>query len=410
VASLPATRRGPAAESAALLVGTAVNGLAAYAYISAGSRHYSVEDLAPVAVLWTFWLVAAAALTFPLQHWAIRRIRLDGHDGGVASALPRLGAAVLALSTLLAVIAFLWGERLFNGDSVVWPVLVFVVTVSSAVLGLQRGVLAGRGRYYSTAAAIAAENLVRLAGGVAVVMLAGSVEAFAATLALGLLVVGLWPGAWRFAHREATETALAGFLGGLAGGILIAQVVLNVGPALLKAIGGEDADVSGLWLTLSLFRAPYLLALGLATRLTGPLTSLVMQGRRRDLARMLAATVALTAVGAGAGALFGYAAGPGTVDLIFGGGVSPGRGVVAAISAGSVIAIGALLLILVLLAMGRTVPVLLSWTAGLVAGAVVLIPASADLTAVVTAFVVAEVVAFAASVGAAVLALPRDRT
>ena len=39
VAAAPTTAR-PGAESAALLVGTAINGLAAYVYISAGSRAF----------------------------------------------------------------------------------------------------------------------------------------------------------------------------------------------------------------------------------------------------------------------------------------------------------------------------------------------------------------------------------
>jgi len=306
---------------------------------------------------------------------------------------------VLVLSGVLALLAALGGERLFNSSSLVWPLLVFMVTAGSAALGLQRGILAGRGRFYATAVAIAAENLVRLVAGIAVVVAADSVELFAATLALGVVVIVFWPEAWRFSGSRASSSteSVLGFLGGLAGGILIAQVVLNVGPAVLKAMGGDDADVTGLFVSLALFRAPYLLALGLATRITGPLTGLVVDRRFREIRLLVYATAGVTAVGAVAGAAFGAIAGPWAIDLVFDQGVAPDSGVVAGIAAGSVVALGGLMLILVLLATGRTPAVSIAWSIGLVAGGLVLAFTTGDpLTRVVAAFIMAEIVAFSA--------------
>ena len=49
---------------------------------------------------------------------------------------------------------------------------------------------------------------------------------------------------------------------------------------ILASLGGAPAFVTGLFSTLALFRAPYILATGLAARLTGWLTQAVLGGLR----------------------------------------------------------------------------------------------------------------------------------
>jgi hypothetical protein len=52
-----------------------------------------------------FWAFSAALLTFPVQHWVIRQMELDGQAGGVRVALGRvagLTAAVAAGAVVLA--------------------------------------------------------------------------------------------------------------------------------------------------------------------------------------------------------------------------------------------------------------------------------------------------------------------
>ena len=54
---------------------------------------------------------------------------------------------------------------------------------------------------------------------------------------------------------------------------------------LLAAVGGAPGEVTALFAGLALFRAPYTLALGLVSALTGRLTRLVVAGPARRAAR-----------------------------------------------------------------------------------------------------------------------------
>jgi hypothetical protein len=368
--------------------------------------------MAPVAVVWTFWAVSVAVFTFPLQHWVIRKLTVDRHPRAVGGILPRLAALVVVLAAALAGVTWVFGDRLFGSTSLGWPFLVFLVTVGSAFTGVQRGVLAGRGRYYATAANIAGENLLRLGVGIAAAAAADTVLPFAAALAVGPVVAVLWPDAIRLPFRSGVREPVLAFLGGLAGGILIAQIILNAGPVVLQAMGGAEAEVTALFLALALFRAPYLLALGVAARLTGPLTELVLTGDRAALRRIVGFVAAGSTVLAAAGLAGGYAMGPWAIDLVFAPDQSPDRWLVGFIAAGSALALGGLGLILTLIAEGKTATVQVTWLSGLAAGGAVLAVWPGDEPArVVAAFVAAEIVAVAAMVVEALLPLSprRDR-
>jgi hypothetical protein len=188
---------------------------------------------------------------------------------------------------------------------------------------------------------------------------------------------------------------LAGYVGGLAGGTVLAQIALTSGPAVLSAIGGAAASVTGLFVTMALFRAPYLMSLGVANMITGPLTALTTEGNRPRLRRLLlaigVATVAL-AVLAGAGA---YVVGPSLVDLVFGRGTSPPRFVVALVAAGSALALGTLATTLMAIAGGRTGLVAAWWAVALAVAALVLLRLMAEPSlAVAAAFLTAQTAAF----------------
>ena len=61
---------------------------------------------------------------------------------------------------------------------------------------------------------------------------------------------------------------------------------------LLAAVGGAPAEVTALFAGLALFRAPYTLAIGLVSALTGRLTKLVVSGRREALTQVRRTVVA----------------------------------------------------------------------------------------------------------------------
>ena len=129
-----------------------------------------------------------------------------------------------------------------------------------------------------------ADNGLRCASAI-VLSIAGVDDSLAyGTCLAGAAVVGLcWPQSFRFVRDDdeaSTESALR-FIGGAAGGQLIGQAVLTGGPVALALAGGAPAEVTALFAALALFRAPYTMAIGLVSALTGRLTTLV--GHRTDV-------------------------------------------------------------------------------------------------------------------------------
>ncbi len=397
MATIGPTHRALARDSVALLVGSTVNGIASYALVAVGTRAYGAADFAPVSVMWTFWAMSVAVFTFPIQHWIIRTFQVDQGEGGVRRALPQLVVLTVAGAAVLTALAVVLRVRFFGSSTPLWPVLVLLVTAGSAVTGYLRGVLSGRRRFVATGVAIAADAVVRLLACGLVVALGGSVAWFAAAIAVGPVILLIWPSVLSLrSDGGGSAVPVAGFLGGLAGGVLLSQIALNAGPAVLAAIGGAPAQVTALFATMALFRAPYLIALGLASRGTGPLTRLAASGNEGRLSRLRTGVAVVGLAGALVGGLLGWWIGPALVDLIFGTGVAPQASVVAIVAAGSAVALMGLVAVLLLVARAATPAITVSWVVAFVAATAVLLVASDDaLTRVALAFIVAEVVSLA---------------
>ncbi len=62
-----------------------------------------------MSVLWTYWAFSGAALTFPVQHWIIRTVAVEG-EGAVRAPPPTLGVVVVAASLALGGLAWLAGD------------------------------------------------------------------------------------------------------------------------------------------------------------------------------------------------------------------------------------------------------------------------------------------------------------
>ncbi len=377
-----------------MIVGTVVYGLCIYGVVAIGTRAYGPDAFAPVSVLWTFWAVAAAVLTFPIQHWVIHRIEVDGHEGGIRASLPALSALTLLLAAVLASAAWFARQQLFGDDQLLWPVLVALLTIGAALTGTIRGILAGRRRFVAAAVTIGSENVIRLLVGMLVVVLGGSVVAYGVALLSGVLVVAVWPSAFDLRGAR-IRVPLAGFLGGLAGGTVLAQIALTSGPAVLSVIGGGAADVTGLFVTMALFRAPYLMSLGISNMATAPLTALVVDGRQKKLRDLILVVSSATLVMAALSGAVAFAVGPALVELVFGPGSSPSQLVVAVVAAGSVVALGTLALTLVAVARGSTGPVAGYWAVALGAAAILIASLSeTPVTAVALGFLAAQTLAF----------------
>ena len=377
-----------------LAAGSVVSGILAYVLFALVTRGLGASAAAPVSVLWTVWALAGAAFTFPLQHWITRSLTA-GREGDVRSSAGRVGVVVAAAAVATSGLAWVLRERLFHRDDAWFPALVALVVVGSAAVGVLRGALAGRGRMAAVAGTLVAENALRCVL-VGVLLAAGVHDPVAHGLCLvaGSLVA-LWPGAWRYAGAGAGRAGSLAFLGGAATGQLLAQGVLTGGAVVLALLGGSPAEITAMFATLALFRAPYMVVLGTLPQVTHHVTGLVVAGDRpalRSLARRLAvlavATVAL-------GSVVGLGAGPWLVRAVFGGSVEVGPGVATLIAAGCALALVNVVLMVGALALDRPGRVAGAWGLAVLAGGVVLLltTALAPSERVALAFLASEVAA-----------------
>lgn len=388
--------RTPAGESGALLLGSVVNGLAAYAFIALGARGLGAARFAPVAIVWVFWAFSAALLTFPIQHWVIRQMELDGHAGGVRAALGRVAGVVAAVTAGEGIAAALWQDRLFGEANWAWPAVVMGVAAGSGFLGVVRGLLAGFGRYHAAAVVIGGENLIRLAAGGAFLAAGGGALLLAVALVAGPLVVLPWLGVWRV-PGPATARPSTGLVGAAGASVLLAQVALNVGPPLLSAVGGSETEVTALFAALALFRAPYLVALGLTVRATAPLTRLVTEGGRGTLRDPALAAAGGSLLAAGVAFAIMWPVGPPLLRVLFGPGTDLPGLPTGAVAAGCVLALGSLALTVMLIAAAARLALTLSWVVAVAVGVAVVAVGGGlgPVGRVVVAFNAAELAAVA---------------
>jgi len=386
-----------ARDSVILAGGSVANGLLAYVFFALTTRSLGAEQAAPVAVLWSYWALSAAVLTFAVQHWVIRTLAHDGHGGTVAASLPRIVAGGVVLSVLAGLVAYAFRETLFDVDGIAFPAMIAGVTAGSLFVGLVRGALAGRQRYRATAASLAGENLVRVVVAILVAAAGGGAEAFGVAMVVGSLIGLVWLSSLRFdapepAHAVGNPMAL---LSGVAGGALLAQVALTGAPIVLAVIGGASAEVTSLFVALAVWRAPYLVAIGVTPQLTTAFTRLVVQRRVRLLARLRVVVVGAVAVGAGLAALIGTTVLTPVLHFVFGSDVELSGVQLALLGAGTAVALGNLVLLLMLLALGRSRVAAIGWVAALVVASGWLGWSDADpLERVVVGFLLAQLTAF----------------
>ena len=379
----------------ALAVGSIVSGVLAYVFFAVVTRTLGATDAAPVAVLWAWWGFAAAGVTFPVQHWVARSVAVDGDEGPVAAALPRVWALVLGASVLSGAGAWLLRDPLFGTDRATFPVLVALVTALSGLMGQVRGFLVARDRYAAVATVLVAENALRCLTAVVLVAV-GEREpaAYGVALLAGYAACLFWPSTWRARGSGAARPSVS-FLSGAAGGQLVGQAVLTGGPVVLALAGGAPSEVTALFGGLALFRAPYTLAVGQVSALTSRVTDLVVAGRHLAVQRLHRGVVAAALVGAPVAAGVGAVAGPPLLRLVFGSDAALASGPAALVAAGTTFAIAGLVLTVLVMAQDRAPRIAAAWVVALLPGAAAYALVDGGLASVVVAFVVVEVVAWA---------------
>lgn len=385
-------------DTSALAAGSAVNGLLAYLVFALTTRALGVEAAAPVAVLWTYWSFAGAAFTFPIQHWIVRAATADG-EGSVRRSLPGLFLVVAVAALVLAGLAWLARGPLFHRDDIWFPALVAMVTLGSALSGVLRGGLSAKSRFIGLAWSLGAENAVRCVA-VTVLAFAGarSPVGFGLCLVAGHAVAAMWPSAFRFGADPASVTTRAplGFLSSTATAQLLSQVTLTGGPVLLALAGGSPAEVTALFAALALFRAPYILALGVVSQMTARVTRLVIAGQRTALRRMLGILVGATAVTVVSASAVAAWLAPATLKLVFGDEVDFGSSQSAVVAAACTLAVANLIVMISALAHNRPGGVAFSWVTALLVAVLgfVAMTTMPLIERTVWSFLGAEVVAF----------------
>ncbi|CAN5398271.1 hypothetical protein BH23ACT6_BH23ACT6_04380 [soil metagenome] len=407
-------------DAGVLAAGSLLGGLLAYVFFALVIRALGAGAAAPVTVLWAWWGFAGAALTFPVQHWIARTASTTSGEAAVRRGMGQVAAAVIVVSLTAGGLAWVARERLFGPDGEWFALLVVGVGLGSGLLGLPRGLLSGRHRFASVGASIVTENAVRCLVAAALV-LAGSDNPVLYGLALlaGYAVVAVWPSALRPHRAESPAPGNEGlplseessprsadcddatgplrFVSGASAGQLVAQATLTGGPVLLAAIGGAPAQVTVLFAGLALFRAPYTLALGLVSALTGRLTRLVEGGRWARLTRLRRGIVVSTFVLGVAGAGLGAWWGPPVMEIVFGEGVRLAPGDAALVAFGTVVAMANLVLTVGLLARGGAFAVVGGWLIAIPFGVLAHLGLVGDaLTSTCWTFVAIEVAAFVA--------------
>lgn len=401
-------------DPALLAAGSVVSGLLAYVLFALVTRGLGATAAAPVSVLWTLWALAGAAFTFPLQHWITRSIAA-GREGDVRGSAGHVATVVLVVSVGTGILTWVLRERLFGRDDAWFPVLVALVVAGSAAVGVMRGGLAGHGRMAAVAWSLVAENAVRcLLVGVLLVAQVHDPVAHGVCLVAGS-VVAVWPSAWRFGGTGSDRAgSLAGslaFLGGAATGQLLAQGVLTGGAVLLALLGGSPVEVTAVFATLALFRAPYMVVLGTLPHVTHLVTGLVVADEvatLRSLARRLAVLGVMTVAVA---ALLGWVLGPWLVRAVFGDTVDIGAGQAAVVASGCALALVNVVLMVGALALDRPTRVAGAWGLAMAAGtaALVALGGMPAVDRVVVVFLVAEVAATVALAVVAAAVLRTDR-
>jgi O-antigen/teichoic acid export membrane protein len=393
---------GPNRASAALALGSVVSGLLAYLLFALITRGLGAEDAAPVTVLWTHWAFTGAAFTFPLQHWITRSL-VAGQESAVRRAAPRISLVIVVVALVLGALSWLARDDLFHRDDPWFPVMIALITVGSALIGVVRGGLGGRGRFEAVAWSLVAENGLRCVL-VAGLLLAGVTSAVAHGLCLvaGQVVVVLWPSALRYASAFATRVHESGsplaFLGGAAVAQLISQAILTGGPVLLALSGGSPSEVTAMFAALALFRAPYMIVLGSVPQLTLRVTQRTVAGEYAALRTMirgvLAATVGLVLLAG----LLGAWVGPSLLRLVFGHTVDVPATDASLLAIGCALAIANLALMVIALGQDRPAAVARAWAIATVVGAVgfVALTGTSPVDSTIGAFLAAEVAALTA--------------
>lgn len=345
-----------------LVAASALTGLLGAVVVYASGVRLGLDRFSPLAQLWTIWALCSASVTFGLQHWTIRSIRLGA---SVRSLRYTAGPWLAVGSTGVALIGLVMNEQWFDGHRL-YAGLTGVIFAATGANGIARGLAATEENVTSLAVLIVGENAIRAVLLVPLLMLDSDPIWYGLALLAGFAVV-LRPTdsnvsegrtmAMPAGTRMMVGTSTVGFL---------SYAVMFGSPLLIGAAGFSSSSISGLFLVMALARVPFVMVLGLLPHLANEFESAIHASGVGALIRLRRNV----AGGAFVGALivWGVAeaiAGP-TVGRLFGTNVEFSATVYAWVGAASVLSLGGLVLSILAVAIGRTTELLVIWSIPLV--------------------------------------------
>ena len=395
--------------TAYIVAGSAIAGIAAYAYQILGGRTLGTEAFAPVSMLLTVHFLTFIVVLLPIEQLVVRRLTLDRSRSGLPLGAYWLAGLTVAGATLFA---FLGVDEYLNGDTR-FIAFTGLAVLTHVVFSAARGHLAGWRRFRSYGNASAGASLVRLLIAVVITLIHPSASGLAIALIVGPLVVM----AWRpfrpveVDRPELTGEARAsldqrGLLWGLVLAAAASQALLLSGPIVVALLGGSAVEISIAFAAFTLGRAPLVFGYNLLARVLPPFTEMAARGQRDEL-RAWARGMGWAGAGLGAVAgVLGWVAGPWVIEVAFGPGFAAGRLDAGAISVGVVFAGAGLFVGQILVARGRSSQLGLAWLAGLTASMVAILATTGagPITRVSIGFTAGAMVALVALVSGAIAA------
>ncbi len=349
----------------AMVVGTFVAAVGAYAFQLVAGRALGPEAFAPITVLWTIQFLVFTTVFIPMEQLTIRRL-----SAAVPEAEPRrLFVSAIVVSVVVSVgFGALTLDRLLDGE-VIYLAVIMVVIAAYGAFALARGALAGRRRFVDYGWSTLAESVVRLVVLLLLLAVGAGVVGVAWSLVAGALIIYLWK-PFRSKTPPAAPTAATGMGAAFATFIVAnaaSQTIVAAGPLVVGALGASAAERSVFFETFLLFRAPLTVAYSLIARVLPPFTRTAESEDRSLLTKWsVRAAVAAGILGVAAFAV-GHWIGPNLVAFFLGEEYRPSANLAAFAAAGVVIATAALFVQQMLIALRATGGLAIAWLCGLVA-------------------------------------------
>jgi O-antigen/teichoic acid export membrane protein len=365
--------------------GLLVTGLAGYGFVALSGHTLPAKEAAGAAALYLLINLVGPGVFAALEQETNRSVSAALAAGGTIRTIRRqaayVGGGLLVLVlVVLAGLAPVLVPTTLDGDNGLFVALL-LGTVSSALVYLARGVLAGTRRFAGYAATLAGEGAARLLPCVLLAIFgAASASGYGLIFATGSLFGVLASWHWLRDPRSADpigsgSTATADAATGMArrllllvGSTTLSQLLANLAPVVVGGRLTTNAPVVAAFTSAFVLARLPLTAFAPVQALMLP--SLTAATARADLPAVRSMLVRIVAAAIGVGLLGTLAAGalgPWAVRVLFGAKVDLGWPLLTALGAGTMLLMLGLVLQPGLVALGRHRTVATSWAFGAIA-------------------------------------------